>query len=106
MSLLRLRTWLRRSRRALVLVCVLVALSGVDLVHHAAADASSHGSAAVCVAVLEGFALTASVVVAAALALPRPRFGPVAAPPSSTVAAAPPAASARAGPLAPAVLRL
>lgn len=105
MSLVRLRGWLRRSRHALALVCVLVALAGVDLVHHAAADASSHGAAAVCVAVVEGFALAASVVVAAAVALPRPTFGRVVVP-AVVVPQPPPNASAREGPGSSSVLLL
>jgi hypothetical protein len=104
MSLLRLGRWLRRSRHALVVVCLLVTLAGVDLVHHAAADASSHGSAAVCVAVVEGFALAGAVLIAAVLALPRPRFGYTAAPVCPLPS--PPAASAREGPATSLVLRL
>ena len=89
----------------MALVCLLVALAGVDLVHHAAADASSHGAGAVCVAVLEGFALAASVLVAAVVALPRERLAYIAAPPAY-VPPEPPVPAAREGPADSLVLRL
>lgn len=106
MSPLRVRRFLRPSRRSLVLVAVLLALAGADLAHHlAAAHAGSHNEVDICLAVVGGIAFTAAAVVALALSLPRPSYGTTFGS-GSLCALAPPKPSARAGPISTVVLRL
>jgi hypothetical protein len=105
MSALTTRRWLRRSRRGLALVAVLIALAGVDLVHHAIdADGHSHGED-ICFAIVAGVGLAAVTVIAAVSTLPRPSYQ-VALGSISIWAAPPPRTTARAGPPATVVLRL
>ena len=105
MNPLRVRRFLRPSRTSLALVAVLLALSGADLAHHAAAaHEGSHNAADVCLAVVGGVAFAAAVV-AAALSLPRPSYG-TALGSASLCSLAPPVPTARAGPVRTVVLRL